>query len=380
MNKYDKPLRIGIDARVLQESKPSGIPQYALNLIKEILKLDQKNRYVLFYNSFRRTEKNLTQFEGNIEIKVYHWPNKFLEWFWKVVPYPKIDKILGVDIFFSPHFINIPLSRSVMKIVTIHDLSFIKNKRYFPWKKNLWHWQMNPKIACKKFDKIIAVSEATKKDIVNLYKIEKNKIKTIHNGTRKIYDFYENENEKNILKKFNLESNDYLLFLATLEPRKNVAGIIDAFAMIHNQIPSYKIAIVGKKGWLFKNIFKKVKKYGLQEKIIFTDFVNEEEKHVLFKNSVAFLFPSFCEGFGLPVIEAKNYSIPIITSNISSMPEIIKDAAILINPHNTNDLANAILKISKNDYLRDMLKSKMISINETTWKDCAFQTLNYLLS
>jgi len=376
----NKALRIGIDARVLQDPKPSGIPQYAFNVIKEILKLDQKNKYVLFYNSFRKIEKSLPQFEGNIETKVYHWPNKFLEWFWKVIPYPKIDKVLDVDIFFSPHFINIPLSKSVKKTVTVHDLSFIKNKRYFSLIKNLWHWQMNPRVACKKFDKIISVSEATKKDIINLYGIKKDKIKTIHNGTRRIYNFYENENESVTLKKFGLENKKYLLFLATLEPRKNVEGVIDAYAFVCNQIPEYKLVIAGKKGWLFKNIFKKVKRYGLQEKVVFTDFVNNEEKHALFKNSKAFVFPSFCEGFGLPVIEAKNYSIPIITSCVSSIPEIIKDAAILINPHNINDLSTTILEVSKNDRLPAILKSKMEEINETTWRNCAFQTLNYLLS
>jgi len=381
MNKYGKNPRIGIDARVLQDPKPSGIPAYAFNVIKEMIKIEPNNKYIIFFNSFRKIEKNIPHFEGdNIEVKIYHWPNKFLEWFWKLIPYPKIDRVLDVDVFFSPHFINIPLSKNVMKIVTIHDLSFIKNKRYFPWKKNLWHWQMNPRVACKNFDKIITVSDATKKDVINLYGIEKNKVTTIHNGTRKIYDFYEGQNESAVLKKLGLENKKYLLFLATLEPRKNVEGIIDAFAAINNQIPQYKLVIAGKKGWLFKNIFAKVKRYGLQEKIVFTDFVDEEEKHILFKNSLTFIFPSFCEGFGLPIIEAKNYSIPIITSCVSSMPEIIKDAAILINPHNISDLSKAILKISKNNSLKYILKSKMTNINETTWRECASQTLNYLLS
>lgn len=381
MNKESKNLRIGIDARVLQDPKPSGIPAYAFNVIKEMIKIEPKNKYVIFYNSFRKIEKNLPKFDGdNVEVKTYHWPNKFLEWFWKIVPYPKIDKVLDVDVFFSPHFINIPLSKKVIKTVTIHDLSFVKNKKYFPWKKNLWHWQMNPKTACKKFDKIIAVSEATKKDIINLYGIGGDKITTIHNGTRKIYDFYENDKRDNILKKIGLENKGYLLFLATLEPRKNIEGAIDAYAMIHNQIPQLSLVIAGKKGWLFKNIFEKVKRYGLQEKIIFTDFINEEEKHILFKNSSAFIFPSFCEGFGLPIIEAKNYLVPIITSCVSSMPEIIKDSAVLVNPHNISDLSKAILIASNNKILKKTLESKMTSSKENTWRDCASQTLNYLLS
>lgn len=378
--KNNKALRIGIDGRVLQDTKPSGIPLYALNVIREMVKIDTSNQYVIFYNSFRRMENNIPRFEGNVEVKVFHWPNKFLEWFWKVVPYPKVDRLLEVDIFFSPHFINIPLNKKTRKVVTIHDLSFIKNKRYFSLRKNLWHWQMNPKTACRNFDQIIAVSQSTKSDIVGLYKIDEKKIRVIHNGERKIIDFYDQEKIQGVLDKYKIQSQRYLLFVATLEPRKNIEGVIDAFALASSEIPEYRLVVAGKKGWLFKNIFAKVRKYGLEDRVVFTDFINEEEKHILFKEAHLFLFPSFCEGFGLPVIEAKNYSIPTITSSVSSMPEIIKDAAILVNPHNTNDLARAIVKLTKSHFLRSVFKSKMKGVPENSWRECALQTLDILLS
>lgn len=374
------PLRIGIDGRVLQDPQPSGIPSYAKNIIENFLKIDKKNKYIIFYNSFRNIKGEIPKFEGDIEEKIFRYPNKFLEWFWKIIPYPKIDKILNVDIFFSPHFINIPLSNKVKKVVTVHDLSFIKNKKYFSLRKNIWHWQMNPQKACSNFDKIIAVSENTKNDIVNTYKIKKEKIKVIYNGSRPIYDDIDFEKEKNFLKKFGLEKNKYLLFLATLEPRKNICGLIDAYAKIYKKSEDFKLVIAGKKGWLFKNIFEKVLKHNLNDKIIFTDFINEEEKHLLYKNAFCFVFPSFCEGFGLPLAEAKNYQLPIITSATSSIPEIAKDGAILVNPHNTEELAVAIIKTIQNQNLRNAFKNKLINSHRFSWETSAYETLQYILS
>jgi len=377
-----KTLKIGIDGRVLQDPKPSGITQYALNIIKGIAALDQKNQYIIFYNSFRKIENTIPYFGSNFQNRIYHFPNKILEWLWKIFPYPKIDKKLKVDIFFSPHFINIPLSKKVKKIVTIHDLSFRKNKNFFSWRKNLWHWQMNPKKICKNFDKIITVSHHTKKDLINIYKIPSEKIKVIYNGAYKITtDFSCNpEKEKSFLAQLNLSKKNYIFCLATLEPRKNISSLIDAFYLIQNRIPEKKLVITGKKGWLYNIIFKKIKKYNLQGKVVFTGFLNEEKKHFLFKNCSVFVFPSFYEGFGIPIIEAVNYKIPIITSSVSSIPEIISDAAILINPHNVNDIARAILEVVNNERVKDILRQKEKNMKEYSWTTAAKQTSECILN
>ena len=380
LRKTGEPRRIGIDGRVLQDPKPSGISQYAYNIIKELSSIDRKNQYIIFYNSFREVENIVPTFGDNFQSRTYHFPNKILEWLWKVIPYPKIDRVLNVDVFFSPHFINIPLTKKVNKTVTIHDLSFIKNKNYFSWRKNLWHWQMSPKKMCKSFDKIVAVSDSTKHDLSRIYKIDEGKIKTIYNGARKIIDLFPDEdNELNFLKKLNIEKKKYILFLATLEPRKNITGLLDAFNLIKEKA-NLKLVIAGKKGWLFKNIFKKTENYDLEQKVVFTDFINEEEKHMLFKNCSLFVFPSFYEGFGIPVIEAANYKVPIITSSSSSIPEIIKDSAILINPHNINDLARAILEVTNKKQLQNLLIKKENGTNDYSWRESARKTLDYILS
>lgn len=375
-----KAIKIGVDGRVLQDQKPSGIPYYALSIINELIRSDKNNRYTIFFNSFRKIEQDIPKIDSpNLQYKIYHFPNKFLEWFWKIIPLPKIDRLLDVDIFFSPHFIQIPLSKKVKKVITIHDLSFVKNKRYFSWRKNLWHWQMNPRKICQKAENIIAVSNSTKRDLVNIYNIPEQKIKVIYNGQEQERLLFSEKEEHDSLNKFNLIEKNYLLFLATLEPRKNIDGVIEAFNLIKNDFPEIKLVIAGKKGWLFDSIFEKIKKNSLEGRVIFTDFITNKEKEILMKNTTAFVFPSFCEGFGIPIIEAKGHGIPIITSSTSSLPEIIKDAAILINPHNTHDIAQSIKMILSNNNLREKLRLKESELPNFSWSDCARKTLDYLL-
>lgn len=369
-----KKMRIGIDGRVLQEKKLSGIGQYALNIIKEISKNDDY-RFIIFYNSFRSRKSGLPDFGQNTEQKIFRLPNRILEWAWRFFRWPHIDRILKVEAFFSPHFISIPLSSKVKKILTIHDLSFERNKRFFPINRNLWHWQMHPRRASEKYDKIIAVSNNTKKDLIEKYQTSPEKIAVIHEGCHT-----KNLNiDKTILNKWGIEEKQYILFLATLEPRKNIESIIEAYQMLPDK--KYPLVIAGKKGWLFQKIFQKIKEYQLEENIIFTDFVSEEEKKTLFAGSILFVFPSFYEGFGLPIVEAASYGVPIICSAVSSMPEIIKDAAILINPHDIAALSKSMQILLGDGKLREMMgqKSKKIAQNYN-WEKAGEKTLRYIVS
>jgi len=357
-------LRIGIDGRVMQDKNPSGIPLYAINTIREILKLDHKNEYIIFFNSLRNLQANIPDLKAdNLEIKFFRFPNKLIEWAWTIFPYPKIDKLLKTDIFFSPHFLKIPLSKEVRKIVTIHDLSFEKDKRYFSFRKNLWHWQMNPKKICQNVDKIVSVSESTKYDLQKIYHLDQSKIKVIHNGSFDITtDFLEEQKEYEILKKFGVSKSKYILSVATIEPRKNIDGLINSFAMIEKDFPEHKLLVAGKKGWLFENIIAKAKKYNLNNRIIFSDYVTEEEKTILIKNCSVFVLPSFYEGFGLPLLEASNQNKPVITSANSSIPEIVKDTGIIINPHFVSDITHSINEILGDDVLANYFRQKENSL------------------
>lgn len=381
MEKDKNPrLRIGIDGRVLQEKYPSGIPRYALKTIEGILNIDKKNQYVIFYNSFKNIKNNIPKIKGtNVEEKIYRFPNKVLEWLWILFPYPKIDKILKVDIFFSPHFVRIPLSKKVKKVITIHDLSFEKNKRYFSFKKNFWHWLMNPKSSCRKSDKIIAVSESTKNDIAKLYGISKEKITVIHNGSEKSLAGINAKEEASLMEKYGLKKNCYFLMVSTIEPRKNIEGLIDSF-ITSKEFGNKKLVIAGKKGWLFKNIFIKVKSKKIDDKVLFTGFINDKDKETLLKNCSAFVLPSFYEGFGIPVIEAKRHSAPIITSSVSAIPEVIKDGAILVNPHIISDISRSISALGENDQLRRALVKKANLIKENSWEKTSSETLKYILN
>ncbi|MFA7309092.1 MAG: glycosyltransferase family 1 protein [Patescibacteria group bacterium] len=368
--------RIGIDARMLQEAYSSGIPEYAYYVIKNIILNNPDYTFVLFFNSFRNVSNIIPKDILEIsEYKIFRIPNKILEWTWRFFPYPKIDTILKVDYFFSPHFYFIPLSKKVKKVLTIHDLSFEKDKRYFSFRKNLWHLQMNPKVMAKKADKIIAVSRATKNDLIDIYNIDENKIVVIPNA----YDFDTkskdtHNNDLDTLRKWSLETNEYILFLGTIEPRKNVSMVIDSY--LKSKLINKKLVIAGKKGWLYKKALSVLKEK--HPDIVFTDYITNREKEALFRNCYLFLFPALYEGFGVPVIEASSFGKSVVTSSVSSIPEIINQGALFINPHVTSYYTKALDLLIDTDNIKsltpDTTKQDFIQ-----WKEVAQKTLESIV-
>lgn len=376
-----KPLRIGIDCRVLQQTNYSGIPSYAYNIINGITSIDQENKYVLFFNFFKNIRNVLPDFDKreNVEYRIYRFPNNLFEASWRFLSFPKIDKLLGVDIFFSPHIHSIPLSKKTKKILTAHDLSFLKNKNYFNHKSNLWHWFMNPKKMCRSYDKIIAVSESTRNDLVNIYKVPRERVTVIHNGVASNTPKIQEINEQDILKKFGVERGSYYLFISTLEPRKNIEGIIEAVKILGDRLDR-KILFAGKKGWKYKEIFKKAASKDIKDKTSFIGFISEEEKSALLANSFGFIFPSYFEGFGIPIIEAVKNKLPIVTSFNSAIPEIIKSGGIMVNPHFVNEISSAIYGLEKSSALRSKIIEKSSEGSFSTWEESARKTLDCILN
>ena len=251
-------MKIGIDIRTLMDVHYSGVPEYTYNLIKEILKLDVKNTYKLFYNSGRDASQNIPDFKfENCEIIKTRYPNKVFNYLMqKTLKYPKIDKLLGVNVLFTPHINFISLSGNSKKIITIHDLSFLRYPEFFSLRKNFWHWAINVKKLLKKFDIIVAVSENTKKDIIELCEIPEEKIKVIYSGIDNIYQKIEKNNSdlNRVKEKYSLPEK-FILYLGTIEPRKNIEGLIKAFEIFKQQNPEHieiHLVLAGARGWKSK--------------------------------------------------------------------------------------------------------------------------------
>lgn len=260
-------------------------------------------------------------------------------------------------------------------IITVHDIAFKSLKNVFTWKTKLWK-NFVTNLSVKKAYKIIAISQFTKSEIEKAYgeKIVR-KTYVVLNGfndfSDEIIDLKEIKESIKIL-----ESEKYILTVSTISPRKNIDGLIKAYfnSGLSNE---YKLVVAGGKGWLFEDVFNLVDELKLNNKVIFTDRINDEELKFLYKNCEVFAYVSFYEGFGLPPLEAMSYGKPCLVSNTSSIPEVVNNAAIKVNPYSIEDIIYKLNELCKNEAYRDKYsKLGLENISKFSWDKCALETLN----
>ena len=371
-------MTIGIDIRVLARGTRTGVEEYTLNLLGHLLPLDKSIRFKLFYNAYHKVKLDYRWRKlPNVVLGDFKLPNRPFFFTARYFNLPKIDKLLkGIDVYFNPHFFVAPLTQKTRKVITIHDLSFEHFPHFFSLRKRFWQrFLMAAKKEVKNADSIIAVSESTKQDLIKMYQLAPAKIKVIYSGISE--KFKEAKASLSIKAKYGLPDN-FVLYFGTLEPRKNLIGLIKAFELLR-QKHSIKLVIAGSKGWLFKDIFQQAKKSKFKDDIIFTGFVEEQDKPDLYNLSSLFIYPSFFEGFGFPPLEAMACGIPTIVSHSSSLPEIVADGAIMIDPYNIDEMAWAMDTALTDKKVREHLKQKGIEqAKKFSWEKCARQTLAML--
>jgi glycosyltransferase involved in cell wall biosynthesis len=340
---------IGIDFREAH-GKRAGKGYYAYHLVSEILKHDRGNNYILY------TSKPTSEFEkySNVSVKIF--TKKSLLWHLAVLKdlYKK-----NVKVFFSPTSYIIPAWHDPEKlkvIMTVHDLvAFL-----FPDihnKKALFIERLFLQKALKKVAHIFAVSLNTKRDLITQFFIPNELVSVVHNAASDDFKVTPKEELKSFVKENNLPEK-FIFAAGTLEPRKNYTTLIRAFSQITNEFPDYKLLIAGSKGWYYDEIFETVGELKLEDKVKFLGYVTEEELEKLYNLATIFVYPSLYEGFGIPPLEAMKCGCPVLTSNNSSLPEVVGDAAIKINPLKENGLKEGIVKLLSDAGLREELKKK----------------------
>lgn len=260
-------------------------------------------------------------------------------------------------------------------VITVHDLAFKSLKNAFTWKSNIWK-RVVTNLSVRKAHKIIAISEFTKSEIKKVYgnKIY-NKTKVVLNG----FNNFSNENIsfnniKEGIKK--LKDEEYILTVSTISPRKNIDGLIRAYNSSKAK-ENCKLVIAGGKGWLYEDVFKLVDDLKLNDRVVFTDRINDEELKFLYQNCKIFSYVSYYEGFGLPPLEAMSYHKPCITSNISSIPEVVGDAAIKINPYSITEIAKGLEILCFNEKERlKFIELGNANILRFSWDKCAKETIS----
>jgi len=374
-------MKIGVDIRVLMDEYYSGVSEYAANLLSALFLIDKENEYKLFYNSWHNLDARLSSWNRpNAQVIGLHIPNKLFNYFGqKLLARPKIDQTLGgVDIFWSPHFNFTSLSSETKKVVTVHDLSFLRYPEFFSARKNFWHKALNVKKILKTADRIIAVSENTKNDIIELTGASQDKVQVIYSGNNAVKREVTGEETKEFFSRHGL-SGRLILYLGTIEPRKNIDNLIAAYNELrfkNESMSDVKLIIAGASGWKNKKIYSEWKKSPYKDDIIFLGYISQKEKEILYSKSAVFVYPSFYEGFGFPPLEAMTYGLPVVCANVSSLPEVVGDAALMINPFKPEEITSALQLILSDENLRQtLIKKGFVRAAVFSWEKTAQEYL-----
>jgi len=345
-------MKIGIDITMLVYAG-SGVANYTFNLVKTLLEIDKKNEYRLFYSSFRRP-KNFYYLDQLKKLggKIYDFPfpPSLLKIIWGKFNIIPIELFTGkVDVFFFSDFLRPPLLKGTKGLTTVHDLTWKLFPEYHT-KDVIEAHQKKLEKTIEFGDTIIVDSENTKNDLLKLYPQTKpNKINVIYPGIGN--EFKPNDNKQkltDILKKYNtittnhysLATNHYLLYVGAIEPRKNLTLATEVFYQLitnHSSLSALKFVIVGRAGWKNEDVFRSIKQLGLEDRVIFTGFVEDEDLPYLYRGARLTVYLSSYEGFGLPPIESLACGTPVIAGDNSSMRETI-DKKFLVDVTDKNKI------------------------------------------
>jgi len=367
-------MRIGID--ISQIVYGTGVSNYTKQLIEALLKIDRKNQYILFGSSLRLNKKltgfkkQLSQYK-NVEFKTTHYPPFLLAFLWNKLHILPIEKFIGeVDVFHSSDWTQPPVrSQSTKKVTTVHDMiAYLFPSSSHP--KIVANQKRRLEIVKKEVDAIIADSETTKEDLVKFLEIPQEKVTVVYLASSSIFKPQDDDRVKEVLEKYKIKK-PYILSVATWEPRKNIQKLVDVFEKIQKENPNLSLVLTGKHGWGQNPSFKD------NDRIVSTGFISEDDLTALYSGCRVFVYPSLYEGFGLPILEAMACGTPVITSNNSSMTEIAKDAAILVDPRSESQIKRAIemvLNLNLDSYQK-MVNASLNRARQYTWIKTAKETL-----
>ncbi len=362
-------MNIGINALSIR-NQYAGIGVYTINLIKALSQIDRTNRYVLFLNPENYHGFKVEQ--DNFENVLAHAPfHKY--YMWEQIYLPFVLKKKKIDILHGPRNV-LPLLCKIKSVVTIHDLAFL----LFPeiiQSRPLNYWPLFVKRSAIKADHIISVSESTKKDIVRLYNISEHKITVIHEACNNSFKRIEDESAlKRISQKYGLPAR-YILYVGTIEPRKNLNVVLEVMDILNKYNLNIKLVIVGKKGWLYAGFYDTLQRLGLENNVIFTGYIPAEDLPGIYNLAKIFVYPSKYEGFGLPLLEAMSCGVPVIASNVPSIPEVLGDAGILVGHDDPKEFAHKIYELLTDKEISAKMSSKGFErIKFFSWEKVAKET------
>ena len=353
-------MKIAFDVSPMINSHKSGVGYCTYGFVKTMIS-QYDNRYILNYISEPKHKENLNTIIGDKKVKInkFHFKNSVYKAASTFLPIPY--SAFFKDSADITHFFNYYLPPGVngKKIVTVHDMAY---KRFpetvrFKTKKML---DLSLKKSVNRSDLVITVSEFSKQEILSFFPECEGKIEVVYNGVdlNMFRPMSDQVMIKNVKQKYNVEG-DFLLYLGTIEPRKNIERLLEAYSLLKKRLVTCpKLVLAGGKGWLDNRIFCTLDKLNLKDDVVFTGYVVDEDVPVLMNAARAFLFPSIYEGFGMPPLEAMACGVPVLTASVSSLPEVVGDAAVLVDPFSVESISSGMEKIISDENLRTQLSQK----------------------
>lgn len=370
---------IGIDIRMIGK-KRTGDEVVFFNLVKNLAKVDSENEYKLFTDiTDKETLGDIAErleIKGNDRFKIVSLktPNRFAWNFWSLAAYLRKNP---VDIYHTQYITPWFVPKKIKIVTIVHDISFNFFPKFIKW-SDLFFLKLLIPISLKRADAIIAVSEFTKNEIISYYKIAPDKIHVAYNSIADEFFSHSSENEKESVRKKYALPEKYILYIGTLQPRKNIPRLIEAFARIQNRIPDVGLVIGGNKNAhnFDKRIDGKIKEIDLKDKVIFPGYIDDKDKAAFFAAAHVFAYPSLYEGFGIPILEAMSQDVSVVASDIKPLREVGGDGVLYADPGSLDEFSNMLYTACADDLIRAKLsKAAEKQLTMFSWKKTAYETL-----
>lgn len=366
---------IGVDASRAVTARRTGTEFYSQRLIPALLALENTHRFRLYFN----TPPRELGFLGRTKVPA---PRRVALW---IISFPRLWThirlglelmIRSPDVIFVPSHV-LPVWTSVPAVATVHDLGYLHFPEAHPARQR-WYLDWSTRHNARTARVLIADSGATKADLVTHYGVPPSKIVVAYPGfDDNLRPVTDPAMISAVKRRYGIR-NDYFIHIGTLQPRKNLIRLVHAFARMPSDV-QLQLVLAGKKGWLYAELFETVRHLGLEERVLFPGYVNDEDKAALLSGAVAYLFPSLYEGFGFPSLEAQACGAPLICSNSSSLPEVAGEGALLVDPTDVNALALAMIRVLRDEELRAKLIARgRKNLERFSWGTCAETVMSVL--
>lgn len=370
-------MRIAVNTRLFLKDRLEGIGWFAHETLSRLVSDHPEHEFIFFFD--RPFHPDFV-WAPNVRPVVLRPQARhpFLYYIWAEWSVPRALKKYKADVYFSPEGLG-TLRSKVPVCVTVHDLAY-KHYPAFMDRLHRWHYAKYLPLYAHKAKQVVAVSEFTKQDIVETYGVPAEKITVIYNGAHENYRPLPYDERQEVKAQYT-DGEEYFLFTGALHPRKNIIHLLKAFVKFKRRQKSrFKLVIVGRMAWQFKDIVEAKEHMPYKEDVIWTGYLDVAELAKITASAYALVYPSLFEGFGIPIVEAMACGVPAIVSNTSSMPEVAGDAALLVNPASPDDIAEKMMSIYKDERLRKKLsEAALVQSEQFSWQRSAEQLWEVLM-